>query len=72
MLDIRNQLSIVYLEEIMRLTPPKKWVFWTSVVLVVLGLVGKFVNIPFLTDYAFWIVVVGYVLLAAGNILTGF
>jgi len=29
----------------MRLTPPKKWVFWTSVILVVLGLVGKFVNI---------------------------
>jgi hypothetical protein len=56
----------------MRLTPPKKWVFWASVILVVLGLVGKFVNIPFLTDYAFWIVVVGYVLLAAGNYLKGF
>ncbi len=56
----------------MRLTPPKKWVFWTSVILVILGLVGKFVKVPFLTDYSFWIVLVGYVLLAAGNYLKGF
>jgi hypothetical protein len=56
----------------MRLTPPKKWVFWTSVILVILGLVGKFVSIPFLTDYSYWFVVVGYVLLAAGVYLKGF
>ncbi len=56
----------------MRLTPPKKWVFWASVILVVLGLVGKFVSVPFLSPYAFWFVVVGYVLLAAGNSLKGF
>ncbi len=56
----------------MRLTPPKKWVFWTSVILVILGLVGEFANVPFLKDYALLIVVVGYVLLAAGNYLKGF
>jgi hypothetical protein len=56
----------------MRLSAPKKWVFWTSVVLVVLGLVGKFFNVPLLTDYAYWFVLVGYVLLAAGNYFKGF
>ena len=72
MLDIRNQISIVYLEEIMRLTPPKKWVFWTSVFLVVLGIVGRFVSPLLFVGYAFWVVVVGYVLLAAGNFFKGF
>lgn len=41
-------------------------------VLVVLGLVGKFFNVPLLTDYAYWFVLVGYVLLAAGNYFKGF
>ena len=56
----------------MRLTPPKKWVFWTSVILALLGLVGYFVTIPFISGITFWLVLVGYVLLAAGNTLKGF
>ena len=56
----------------MRLTPPKKWVFYVSVILGVLGLLGKLVAIPVISGLAFWLVLVGLVLLAAGNALKGF
>ena len=54
----------------MRLTPPTKNVFWISVVVAVLGLVFYFV--PAVAGYAFWVVVVAYVLLALGNTMKGF
>lgn len=56
----------------MRLTPPKQIVFWISVVLVVLGVLATFVTIPFFSSFAFWVVVIGYVLLALGNAVKGF
>jgi len=57
----------------MRLTPPKQIVFWISVILVVLGLVGKYlIDIPFVTDYNFYFLLVGYVLLFLGNAVKGF
>ena len=56
----------------MKLTPPTKNVFLISVVLVVLGLVGRYANVSFLSDYYFYFVLVGYVLLALGNIMKGF
>lgn len=55
----------------MKLTAPKKITFWVSVVLVVLGLIGYFIVLPVLTPLAFWLVLAGFVLLAAANILTG-
>jgi len=54
----------------MKLTPPKKNVFWISVAFAVVGLIGLFV--PFLSPYAFWLVLVGYVLLFLGNAVKGF
>jgi hypothetical protein len=56
----------------MRLTPPKKWVFWTSVVLVVVGVLASLITIPFLSGFAFWLVVIGYLFLFAGNAVKGF
>lgn len=56
----------------MKLTPPKKWVFWVSVVLGLLGLIGNFVAIPFVSAFAFWFVFVGLALLVAGLTLKGF
>ncbi len=56
----------------MKLTPPKQTTFWVSVVLAVLGLIGSFVSIPFVSDYAFWFVVVGYVILFLGLTMKGF
>lgn len=59
-------------ENEMKLTPPKQWVFWLSVVLGLLGLIGQFVAIPFVSAFAFWFVFVGLALLVAGLTLKGF
>ena len=56
----------------MKLTPPTKNVFWIATVLAALGLVASFVAIPFVSTYAFWFVVVGFVLLWLGNAMKGF
>ena len=55
----------------MKLSAPKNITFWIAVVLAVLGLLG-FLFIAFLEPYAFWLVLVGFVVLALGNLLEGF
>lgn len=55
----------------MKLSPPKKVTFIISVVLAVLGLLGSFVTIPFVSAFAFWFVVVGYAVLAASLLVKG-
>jgi len=54
----------------MKLHAPAMWVFILSLVLVVLAVVGLFVEIPYLSMYAFWVSVLAYVVLALGNFLT--
>jgi uncharacterized membrane protein len=56
----------------MRLTRPKKIVFIISLILVIISLVAHFNNIQFATEYQYWIMLVGYVLLAAGVAFKGF
>jgi hypothetical protein len=56
----------------MKLTPPTQNVFWISVVVAVVGLIAKFGVVAFLTPYAFWLVVVAFVLLVLGNTMKGF
>ncbi len=56
----------------MKLTPPTKNVYWIATVLAVLGLLGTFVSIPFVSVYAFWFVVVAFVLLWLGVSMKGF
>jgi len=55
----------------MKMNPPTKVVFYISVVLVVLGILGTFITIPFVSGLAFWFVVVGYALLAASLFVKG-
>ena len=55
----------------MKLTPPTQTVFWIALVLAVLGLLGSFISIPFVSTYAFWFALLGYVVLAAGNLVKG-
>jgi hypothetical protein len=45
---------------------PSGWTFWLSVVLVVLAIVSVFVDIPYVTKYALWVTVVGYIILVIG------
>ena len=56
----------------MRLNAPKKWVWWLSLILVVVSIVGYFVSIPFVTTYKFWILGVGWLLVFLGTFLKGF
>lgn len=55
----------------MRLSPPTKIVFYISVVLFLIGVIANFVNLSFLTMLSFWFLVIAYVLLALGNMMTG-
>ena len=45
---------------------PSDWTFWLSVALVVLAIVSAFVKIPYVSTYALWVAVVGYVILVIG------
>ena len=55
----------------MTLSAPKQITFWVAVVVAVIGLIASFVAIPFLSGYALWIVVLGFIILAAGNMMEG-
>ncbi len=56
----------------MRLSPPKQTTFWASVVIGLLGVIGKLIpSLPLVSPYAFWLVVVGFALLVLGNAMTG-
>lgn len=55
----------------MNLSAPKQLTFWIALILAVLGILGEFITIPLATDYSFWLVVVGFVVLAAGNMAEG-
>ena len=55
----------------MTLNAPKQIVFIIAVVLAVLALLGYFVTIPFVTAYAFWILLVGFIVLAGGVMMRG-
>lgn len=55
----------------MQLSAPKQVTFWVAVVVALVGLVSSFVAIPFLSGFAFWIVVLAFVILAAANLMEG-
>jgi hypothetical protein len=56
----------------MQITPPTKVVFYLSLVFAAVGLVANFVTIPVVSGIAFYLVLIGYVLLFLGNTLKGF
>jgi hypothetical protein len=45
---------------------PSAWTFWLSVALVVLAIVSTFVRIPYVSTYALWVAVIGYIVLVIG------
>jgi threonine/homoserine/homoserine lactone efflux protein len=56
----------------MDLSAPKQVTFWIAVILAVLGLLGQLVTIPFISAFAFWFLLVGFIVLAAGCFLKDF
>lgn len=55
----------------MRLNPPKAITFWITLALAVLGVIGTFVPIPFVSALAIWFIAVAYALLALSLIVKG-
>ena len=55
----------------MRLNAPTKNFWWISVILAVIGVLGYFVAIPFVTANVFWFVTIGFVVLALSTVLKG-
>jgi general stress protein CsbA len=53
----------------MKLSAPKNVTFYVAVVLGVLGLLGALIPLGFITGLSFWLVFVGFLVLAAGNVL---
>ena len=51
----------------MKLNAPKQLTWWISVLLALLGLIATIVTIPFISTYAFWLVLIGFVLLAVAT-----
>ena len=50
----------------MTMHTPSAWTFWLSVLLVIIAIVATFVVIPYLSKYALWLAIVGYVVLVIG------
>lgn len=55
----------------MKTNAPKSITLWIAVILVLIAVVGYFVTIPYVSPYIFWIMLVGFVVLLAGNLFKG-
>jgi len=53
----------------MKLSAPKKVTWWVALIVGAVGILANFVTIPFISDYYFWFVVVGFVLLVLATYL---
>jgi len=55
----------------MQLSAPRQITWWIAVVVGVLGILATLVTIPVLSGFAFWLVVIGFLLLAVATLLEG-
>jgi len=55
----------------MRLSAPKQVTWWIALIVGVIGILANLVIIPVLSGYAFWLVVVAFVLLILATFLEG-
>jgi threonine/homoserine/homoserine lactone efflux protein len=55
----------------MNLSAPKQASFIVAVVLAVVGLLAALVQIPVLTGLAFWLVIIGFIVLAVSVLVPG-
>ena len=55
----------------MKFSAPKQVTWWIAVVIGVLGILASLVTIPVLSGFAFWLVVIGFALLAVATVVEG-
>jgi hypothetical protein len=51
----------------LKLTAPKEITWWIAVIVGVLGILGHFITIPFVSANDFWFVAVAFVVLAVAT-----
>ena len=56
----------------MKLSAPKNVTWWVAVVLGVLGLLGSFMTIPVISGLSFWLLFLGFAVLAVATMIEGF
>ena len=55
----------------MTLNAPSQMVFIIAVVIAIIAILGVLIAIPFVTAYAFWILVLAFIVLAGGVLMKG-
>ncbi len=55
----------------MNLSAPKQATFWVAVAVAVIGILVKLIPTIGLSGYGGWLVLIAFVILAAGNLLQG-
>ena len=55
----------------MNLSAPKNITWWIAVVLGVLGLLGNFVALPVIVGLSFWLLLLGFAVLAVATAVEG-
>lgn len=55
----------------MTLNAPSTVVFWIAVVIAVVAVIATFVAIPVVTQYAFWVAILAFIVLAGGVLMKG-
>jgi len=55
----------------MRFSPPKQITWWIAVIVGAVGILGQLLSITLIAPFAFWLVVIGFVLLALATVIQG-
>ncbi len=55
----------------MNLSAPTVPVFAISLILAILAVISMFVVLPFVTQYAFWVAIIAYLVLMVGTLARG-
>ena len=53
------------------LSAPKNITWWIALILAVLGIIGNFASVPFLSQFSFWLVVASAALLLLATRVKG-
>jgi hypothetical protein len=56
-------------EATMDLHAPSMWLFVVSVLIALLSIVSTFTPIQYVTQYAFWVAIIAFIVLAFGNLV---
>lgn len=56
----------------MNLNAPSQVVFWIALIIAIIAIIGFFVpTVPVIGQYAFWVAILGFIVLAGGVLMKG-